>query len=88
MLILAEILLQVTHATFMRKVLHRNGDSCGTVYDFTAQRAPDVMNLKLHHRQMHYRQGSFFKDLKGKTMTKGIKNIPPGHHNVKICFTE
>jgi len=43
-----------------------------------------VMNLKLHHRQMHYRQGSFFKDLKGKTMAKRIENILPGHEKLKI----
>ena len=28
------------------------------------------MNLKLHHRQMHYRQGSIFKDLKGENEDK------------------
>ena len=43
------------HASFMRKVLHHNGASCGTVHDRTAQRAPYVISLKLHHRQMHYR---------------------------------
>jgi hypothetical protein len=43
-----------------------------------------VMNLKLNHRQMHYRQGSFFTDLKGKTMTKRIENMLPGHEKLKI----
>ena len=49
------------HDLFLRQVLHRNGASCGKVHDRTAQRAPVVMNLKLHHRQMHYRQSPFLK---------------------------
>jgi len=47
-----------------------------------------VMNLKLNHRQMHYRQGSFFTDLKGKTMTKRIENMLPGHEKRKIYQTK
>jgi hypothetical protein len=43
-----------------------------------------VMNLKLHNRQMHFRQGSFFIDLKRKTTTKRIENILPGHEKLKI----
>ena len=43
-----------------------------------------VMKLKLHHRQMHYRQGSFFNDLKGKMMTKRIENMLAGHQKLKI----
>ena len=54
----------------------------------TAQRAPVVMSLKLHHKQMNYRQGSFFKDLKGKTTTNVIENILPGHHKHRICLTK
>ena len=76
------------HDTFMRQVAYRKGAFCGTVPDRTAQRAPVVMNLKLPHKQMHHRQGSFFKDLKGKTTTKVIKNILPGHHKLKICSTK
>jgi len=62
------------HDSFMRQVANRNGASCGSVPDRTAQRAPDVINLKLNHRQMHYRQGPFFNDFTMKTMTKVIKN--------------
>ena len=47
------------HVLFMRQVLHCNGASCGTVPAHTTQRAPVVMNLKLHHRQMNYRQSPF-----------------------------
>jgi len=43
-----------------------------------------VMKLKLPHRQMHYRQSSFFTDLKGKTTTKRIENMLPGHEKLKI----
>ena len=45
-----------------------------------------VMKLKLPHRQMHYRQSSFFTDLKGKTTTKRIENMLPGHEKLKIYF--
>ena len=33
----------------MWQVIYRNGASCGTVPYRTAQRAPGVTNLKLHH---------------------------------------
>ena len=46
-------------------------------YYRTAQRAPGVLNLKLHHKQMNYRQGSFFKDLKGKSTIKIILKHAP-----------
>jgi len=42
------------HDMFMRQVLHRNGALCNTVHNRTAQRAPEMINLKLHHMQMHY----------------------------------
>jgi len=42
------------------------------------------MNLKLHHKQMHYRQSSFFKDFKVKTMTKVIKNMLAEHHKLML----
>jgi len=42
------------------------------------------MNLKLHHKQMNYRQGSFFKDLEGKMTTKVIKNMVAGHHKLML----
>ena len=76
------------HDWIMRQVIYRYDASCGTVPDRTAKRAAGVSNLKLPHKQMHYRQGSFFKSLKGKTMTKVIKNIHPGHHKLKICLTK
>jgi hypothetical protein len=62
------------HDSFMRQVASRNGASCGSIPDRTAQRAPDVINLKLNHRQMHYRQGPFFNDFTMKTTSKVIKN--------------
>ena len=69
----------------MRQVVYRNGASCGTVPDRSAQRAPVVMNLKLPHKQMHYRQRPFLNDFKVKTTTKVVTNILPGHHKLKIC---
>ena len=44
---------------FKQQVLHRNAALCGTVHNRTAQRAPVMMNLKLHHRQMHYWHSPF-----------------------------
>jgi hypothetical protein len=58
------------------------------VYYRTAKTAPVVRNLKLHHKQMNYRQGSFFKDLKGETTTKRIENMLPGHEKHKIYQTK
>jgi len=43
-----------------------------------------VMNLKLPHRQMHYRQRPFLKNFTMKTTTKGVKNTLPGHEKLKI----
>jgi len=74
------------HDPFMRQVLYRNGASCRTVLNRTARWSPDVMNLKLHHEQMHYRKSSFFQEFRGKTTTKGIKNILPGQHKLQICW--
>ena len=54
----------------------------------TAHRAPGVINLKLPHMQMPYRQSSFLKDFTMKTTTKVTKNILPGHHKLKICLTK
>ena len=76
------------HDWIMRQVIYRYDASCGTVPDHTAKRAAGVSNLKLPHKQMHYQQDSFFIGLKGKTMTKVIKNILPGHHKLKICLTK
>jgi len=49
------------HDTFMRQVAYPNGALCGTVHNHTAIRSPEVMNLKLHHRQMHYGRAPFSK---------------------------
>ena len=43
-----------------------------------------VMNLKLHHRKMHYWQHPFLNDFTKKTMTKVIKNMLAGHQKIKI----
>ena len=72
------------HDRFMRQVLHRNGASCGTVHNRTAQRARDVINLKLHHKQMHYRRSPFLNVFTKKTKTKVVKNMLPGHEKLKI----
>ena len=42
------------------------------------------MNLKLHHKQMHYRQSPFFNNFKVKTRTKVIKNMLAGHHKLML----
>ena len=81
MLILAEISLQMIAC--MRGAC-ANGASCGILPDRTAQRAPVVMNLRLHHKQMHYRQSPFLNDFKVKTRTKVVTNILQGHHQLKI----
>jgi len=47
-----------------------------------------VINLKLHHRQMHYRQSPFLKDYAMKTTTKVVKNMLPGHEKLKIYTTK
>ena len=60
---------------------------CTTVYR-TAKTAPVVMNLKLHHRQMHYRQRAFLIDFTMKMTTKGIKNMLLGHEKLKIYETK
>ena len=72
------------HAMSMRQVLYRNGLSCGTVLYRTYWSSPGVMNLKLHHRQMHYRQRPFLNDFTMKTTTKRIENMLPGHQKLKI----
>jgi len=54
------------------------------VYYRTAKTAPAVMNLKLPHKQMHYRQNSSFKDFQVKTTTKGITNILAGDHKLML----
>jgi len=60
-----------------------------TVHNRTAQRAPEMINLMLPHKQMQYRKSSFLNNFKRKTITKVIdKNMPPGHHNHKICFNK
>jgi hypothetical protein len=61
------------HDIFMRQVLYRNGASCGTVHTRTTQTAPVVMNLKLHHRQMHHRQSLYLNVLTMKTTKKWLK---------------
>ena len=60
------------HEWIMRQVTYRNGASCGTVHNRTAQRAPDMINLKLHHKQMHYRQSPFLNVFTKKTTTKVV----------------
>jgi len=76
------------HDMFMRQVLHRNGTSCGTIHARTTQRAPVVMNLKLHHRQMHYRQSPFLNDFAMKTTTKVVTNTLPGTEKLRIYETK
>ncbi len=60
---------------FKRQVLHRNGASCGTVHNRTGQRAPDVINLKLHHKQMHYQRSPFLNVFTQKTMTIVVEKV-------------
>ena len=71
------------HDSFMWSVffhvLHRNGSSYGLYMTALPEEPRYVMKLKLPHRQMPYRQSSFFTDLKGKTTTKRIENMLPGH---------
>ena len=43
-----------------------------------------VTNLKLHHRQMHYRQSSSFKEFQVKKTTQGITNILAVHHKLML----
>ena len=76
------------HATFMRKVLHSNNASCGTVHNRTAQRAAVVIDLKLHHRQMHYRQSPFLNIFTKRTTTKWVKNMLPGHEKLRVYTTK
>jgi len=54
------------------------------VYYRTAKTAPDVMNLKLHHKEMHYRQSPFLNNFKVKTTTKVIKNMVAGHNKLML----
>jgi len=42
------------------------------------------MNLKLHHRQMHYRQSPFLNNFRMKTTTKVVKNMLPGHEKLML----
>ena len=76
------------HDMFMRQVLHCNGALCGTVHNRTAQRAAVVIDLKLHHRQMHYRQSPFLNIFTKRRTTKGVKNMLPGHEKHKIFTTK
>ena len=46
------------------------------------------MNLKLHHRQMHYRQSPFLNVFTKKIATKGVKNTLTGHGKLKIYTTK
>ena len=46
------------------------------------------MNVKLHHRQMHYRQNPFFNVFTKKMATKGVKNTPPEHEKLRIYTTK
>jgi len=75
------------HGMYVRgQVLHCNGSSCGTgtVNNRTTQRAPDVMTLKLHHKQMHYQQSPFLNVFTKKTTTKGVKNTLLGHEKLDL----
>ena len=76
------------HDMFMRQVLHRNGTSCGTIHARTTQGAAVVMNLKLNHRQMNYRQSPFLNVFPEKKTTKGVKNTLPGHKKLWIYSTK
>ena len=53
-------------------------------YFRTAKTAPVVRNLKLHHKQMHYRLSSSFKEYLAKTMTKVITNNLAEHHKLRL----
>jgi len=72
------------HDWIMRQVIYRNGVSCGTVPDRTTQRAAGVSNLKLHHKQMHYRQSSSFKEFKVKTTMKVVTNMLAEHQKLML----
>jgi len=54
------------------------------VFYHTAKTAPVVMNLKLHHMQMHYQQSSSFKEIKVKSTTKVITNMLAGYHKLML----
>jgi hypothetical protein len=76
------------HDMFMRQVLHRSDTLCGTIHARTTQTALVVMNLKLHHRQMHYRQSPCFNVFTKRTTTKGVKNMLPGHEKLRVYTTK
>ena len=58
---------------------------CGsTLPDRTAERAPVMMNLKLHHKQMHYQQSPFLNNFKVKTTTNAITNMLAGHDKLML----
>jgi hypothetical protein len=66
------------------KFFCRNGASFGQCMTALPKEPRYVMNLKLPHRQMHYRQRPFLKNFTMKTTTKGVKNTLPGHEKLKI----
>ena len=63
----------------VRQVLHRIGPSCGLYMTALTEDPWYGMNLKLHHRQMHYRQSPSLNVFTMKMATKGVKNTPPEH---------
>ena len=100
MLILAEILLLMTrrmttscgqcfpYETTIRQVLCRNGASCGLYMTAVPKEPRYMMNLRLHHRLMHYRQSPFLNNFRMETTTKMVKNMLPGHEKLKIYTTK
>ena len=72
----------------VRQVLHRIGPSCGLYMTALTEDPRNGMNLKLHHRQMHYRQSPFLNVFTKKMATKGVKNTPPEHEKLRIYTTK
>ena len=69
---------------FKQQVLHRNGALFGQYMTTPPKEPRYVMNLKLPHRQMHYRQRPFFNNFSKKTTTNMNKNMLAGHQKLKI----
>jgi len=72
----------------VRQVIHRIGPSCGLYMTALTEDPWYGMNLKLHHRQMHYRQSPFLNVFTKKMETKGVKNTPPEHKKLRIYLTK
>ena len=82
MLILAEILLLMTHripyGMTVQQVLCRNGASCGQYMTVLPNKPRYMINLKLHHRQMHDWQSTFLKQFQDENDEKSGKKYASG----------